>query len=132
MFLSYTDKQGNPFQVELKDSLTAGRSPKADIEVDDDRVSRMHFAIHMEEGHPVLHDLQSRNGTKVNGEKADVTPLKPGDEIRVGSTRLFIEGKESAGPTTALNDLQGEMKSGKGYGTILREIVSHTDPKKNK
>jgi len=51
-------------------------------------ISRLHFALKLEEGELYIKDLDSKNGTKVNG--ADIkgrgwVPLKPGDVVEVAS-----------------------------------------------
>ena len=98
--------------------------------MDDEKASRMHFAIHLEEDVYVLHDLQSRNGTFLNGKQVEAQALKPGDQVKAGSVQFLIQGENSTGSNTAINLVQEQMEDGKGYGTILREIVSDTKPKK--
>ncbi len=45
-----------------------------------------------------MRDLDSRNGTFVNGRRVlGERPLRPGDELRVGATRLVYRGDEPAG-----------------------------------
>ena len=112
--------------------LTIGRSPDADITILDERASRMHCGIRLWDGEYFAKDLQSKNGTYLNGEKIEMARIKPGDRIRVGATVLAVEdettGADVPGTETSLNTLQQEMDEGKGYNTILREIVSEVKP----
>ena len=78
----------------------------------------------------MIRDLQSKNGTYVNDERVESATLKPGDRIRIGSS-VFVfetEGQPMPGPRTALLEMQNAFDGGKGYSTILREIVDATAP----
>jgi pSer/pThr/pTyr-binding forkhead associated (FHA) protein len=69
----------------------------ADIDLDDDKVSRKHAEIGLYgPGAFVLRDLASTNGTRLNGKRiSEKASLKHWDEIRVGDTLLrfsVVEG----------------------------------------
>lgn len=67
--------------------LTIGRSDRNDIVVRDPKASRRHAEITVENGQIVVRDLESLNGTKVNGELiAGEYPLREGDVVAVGDT----------------------------------------------
>jgi hypothetical protein len=70
--------------------LRLGRNPKADHAFPDDKLmSSLHFAVdHGEKGCRIL-DLQSSNGTFLNGARVQEAILVNGDEIRAGNT-LFV------------------------------------------
>jgi pSer/pThr/pTyr-binding forkhead associated (FHA) protein len=76
----------------------------------------------------VLKDLGAQNGTLLNGAEAKVAVLRPNDQIKVGSITIFFEEKAPAGNTTAMREIEQEMEVGKGYRTILRQIVSDSNP----
>ncbi len=70
------------------DLVTIGRHPESDIFLDDITVSRRHAEIHRtEHGHDVF-DAGSLNGTYVNRELAERSPLADGDELQVGKFKL--------------------------------------------
>jgi hypothetical protein len=73
----------------VRDSYTLGRHKNNDIVVTDPRVSSFHARIDKTASGCSLSDLGSRNGTWVNGKKADQADLVSGDEIRLGSARLL-------------------------------------------
>lgn len=73
-----------------KDSVTCGRHPSSDIFLDDVTVSRKHVEIKREDGNFSLHDLGSLNGTFVNRQRVDSSPLSNGDEIQIGKFRLVF------------------------------------------
>jgi Domain of unknown function (DUF4123)/FHA domain len=71
--------------------LRIGRNPKADYSFPDDKLmSSLHFAIdYSEKGCRIL-DLQSSNGTFLNGARVKEATLANGDEIRAGNTVFVI------------------------------------------
>ncbi|HTE74449.1 MAG TPA: FHA domain-containing protein [Actinomycetes bacterium] len=70
------------------ETTTAGRHPSSDIFLDDVTVSRRHAEfVRAGEGFAVR-DVGSLNGTYVNRERIDETPLAGGDEVQVGKYRL--------------------------------------------
>jgi pSer/pThr/pTyr-binding forkhead associated (FHA) protein len=72
------------------DTTTAGRHPSSDIFLDDVTVSRRHAEfVRADEGFAVR-DVGSLNGTYVNRERIDATPLVGGDEVQVGKYRLVF------------------------------------------
>ena len=68
--------------------ITIGRNPDNDIRVDDSKASRFHCRILCnEDGTYMLEDLNSKNGTFVNGMRVNRrTAIRYGDKIRVGNT----------------------------------------------
>jgi two-component system, cell cycle response regulator len=64
--------------------LTIGRSPRADLHLAEEGVSRKHARICWVNGAYVLEDLGSHNGTLVSGAPASAVQLRQGDLIRIG------------------------------------------------
>lgn len=129
MRLRYSKPDGTPAEFQLGDQpITIGRSADADIVLLDERVSRIHCGLRLWDGDFYIKDLKSRNGTWVNNEKVDVAKLKGGDVIRVGSTSFNFEQEPAVGTDTAIQEIEGKMDLGKGYTTILREIVDDSSP----
>jgi pSer/pThr/pTyr-binding forkhead associated (FHA) protein len=124
MRLRYNKKDGTQMEFELGERpITIGRSPEADVVILDERSSRIHCGIRFWDGDFYIKDLKSKNGTFVNKEKVDVAKLQPSDRIQVGSVTMQFEQEALAGPDTVLHEMEEEMSLGKGYSTILREIV---------
>ncbi|MCS4484346.1 FHA domain-containing protein [Gleimia sp. 6138-11-ORH1] len=71
-----------------EDQIVAGRSPQADIFLDDVTVSRKHCEFKVHENGFLVRDLGSLNGTYVNRERSEVTVLQAGDEVQIGKYRL--------------------------------------------
>ena len=72
-------------------SLTLGRSSSCDLVIEDPEASRRHAEILTQDGRTVLRDLNSTNGTIVNGRViTSPTELNVGDIITVGSVHIEV------------------------------------------
>jgi pSer/pThr/pTyr-binding forkhead associated (FHA) protein len=77
------------------DVTTAGRHPDSDIFLDDVTVSRRHAEFRREpmSGGFTVNDVGSLNGTYLNRERIETSPLTSGDEVQIGKFRLvFLTG----------------------------------------
>jgi pSer/pThr/pTyr-binding forkhead associated (FHA) protein len=70
---------------------TIGRAPRADFIVDAALVSRVHCRLTAGATELEVIDLESTNGTYVNGERTERATLKSGDRLGVGRVELVIE-----------------------------------------
>jgi len=73
----------------LPTPVTVGREEGNSVQLNDERVSRFHLKIQEDDDKVVLTDLESTNGTKVNGESIKVRVLRYGDVIAMGRTVLL-------------------------------------------
>lgn len=72
--------------------IRLGRSRRrADMVIDNPTVSGVHAEIRQEGGVTVIEDLDSSNGTFVNGVRIRKSRINPGDEIRLGNARLTFK-----------------------------------------
>jgi hypothetical protein len=84
--------------------LTIGRGTNADLRIDDPGVSRRHveFRVQPGTGPPSVSvvDLGSTNGTTVNGQRIQHSPLENGSIVQIGSTRIIVHvgGSQPRGP----------------------------------
>ena len=93
MWLLRTDEQAEtPFSFRiLPGSIkTIGRSPGAEFTVEAAMVSRLHCRITAGPAGLDVVDLESTNGTFVNGERVTHASLKEGDRLGVGRVELVI------------------------------------------
>ena len=67
-----------------------GRNSDADVRLDDSWVSRVHCEISEISGTLLVRDLDSRNGTLVNGQYVKEAHLLPGDRLTVGLTSFEV------------------------------------------
>jgi pSer/pThr/pTyr-binding forkhead associated (FHA) protein len=70
---------------------TVGRAPRADFIVEAALVSRLHCRLTAGATELEVVDLESTNGTYVNGERTERARLKTGDRLGVGRVDLFVE-----------------------------------------
>jgi diguanylate cyclase (GGDEF)-like protein len=76
--------------------MTIGRSPEADIVIDDDRASRIHCILYWNHKTFELEDPGSTNGTYVNTHKIKRLQVQPGVPIQIGQSLAKIEFKDEA------------------------------------
>ncbi len=82
--------------------MTVGRGAENDLVVEDAEASAIHAALEPLAGAWSVRDLSSRNGTFVNGERILAErPLRRGDEIRVGRSRLIYRPESSTAAVDA-------------------------------
>ena len=89
----------NPGEViELSpEGVILGRNPECTIILEHGAVSRMHARIVYEGGVYVIEDLDSRNGTQVNGELQSRTKLSHADQIKICAYKFAFEETETSG-----------------------------------
>jgi len=84
--------KGRIFSFAQHDSFLIGRNPEAHLCLPDDRYfSRNHCLLEMNPPHSFLRDLNSTNGTFVNGQRVKTANLNNGDRIQCGETILVVE-----------------------------------------
>jgi two-component system, cell cycle response regulator len=79
---------GEMYRLEEGDTFL-GRGQTATIKLMDDGISRKHARVVQHGGEVAIEDLQSSNGTIVNGAPVSMQLLKDGDKIRLGSTTIL-------------------------------------------
>jgi predicted component of type VI protein secretion system len=77
--------------------ILVGRHTHCDVRVESARVSRHHCCMVLEEGHLIVRDLDSTNGTWVNGARVSLARMAPGDELALGQVRYRFESGPSPG-----------------------------------
>jgi two-component system cell cycle response regulator len=100
-----------------REEVTLGRALEADVRVNDTEVSRRHARIsveHKDDGtvEYVLTDLDSRNGTFINGRRMRREALENGDKIAIGGTMLRFD---------LLDEIDRE------YQRQIHRLISHDD-----
>ncbi|MEW4528728.1 MAG: FHA domain-containing protein [Maioricimonas sp. JB045] len=74
----------------LPTPITIGREEDNDIRLNDERVSRFHAKVQAHSGQVILTDLESTNGTRVNGHPVKMRVLQAGDQILIGRCLLVF------------------------------------------
>lgn len=86
------------------DEVTVGRGASNSIQVVDGHASKFHAVIRRVGGRLKLIDLESKNGTRVNGEFRNQRWLEDGDVVSIGALTMAYDGVDEAGrplPTSA-------------------------------
>ena len=81
---------GRPYDV-TKRRVVIGRSKECDVQLSDANVSRRHAELRQEGATYWIVDLDSTNGTEVNGRRLKRAKLENGDRITVGATDIVFE-----------------------------------------
>ena len=125
MQLNYTDLDGNMASIEVgTEPIIIGRdAATAKVVIKDGKVSRSHCSVWLQAGACWIKDLESSNGTWVNGARVAQVKLQAGDEVSVGPILFTCVAGKQPGMQTIFLETEQEMSAGKGYGTILRKIV---------
>lgn len=90
IFVAYRDPDGRERVYPLRDPLMVGRSEKCHVMIDMEGISRRHCLLSLVESKVVIEDLDSTNGTYLNGTRIREAVVRPGDKIMVGSCSLYI------------------------------------------
>ncbi len=85
--------RGKVFRA-LSPPITVGREEGNTIQLNDERISRCHLKIQDDNSRLVMTDLDSTNGTKVNGNESHLRILRHGDLIMLGRSVLLVGTQE--------------------------------------
>lgn len=85
--------RGRTFE-DLPTPITIGREDGNTIQLNDDRVSRFHVKIQEDRDKVVLVDLESTNGTQVNGESVQMRILRYGDMMTIGRSVILYGSRD--------------------------------------
>jgi hypothetical protein len=74
-----------------QEALLIGRHPDCDLVMADATVSRRHARLIFRDGGWIIQDLESTNGTRLNGKYVGRCRLRPGDQLALGDQLLRID-----------------------------------------
>ena len=93
---------GGKREVRITSPVTIGRSPSATFTIDDKTLSREHTLISGQAGRYTVKDLESKNGTYLNGKLLkQPEALKHGDRVKVGPATFLIVWDPEDAPAVA-------------------------------
>jgi len=93
-------EQGKVLSIEPGNMLRFGRKSSAEVSIPEDRaMSGLHFAILMDKSRCRIRDLNSTNGTFVNGIRANLVELFDRDAIKAGNSEFEIRFEGSINST---------------------------------
>ena len=74
--------------------VTIGREEGNLLRLNDERVSRFHAKVQVDNGDVILTDLDSTNGTRINGHAVQIRRILPGDRLGIGRSILVFGSNE--------------------------------------
>jgi pSer/pThr/pTyr-binding forkhead associated (FHA) protein len=89
---------GKSYELKV-DKTTIGRLEDNNFQIQEPSVSSHHCEVLLRGKEVVVRDLNSTNGTYVNGEKVSEGPLKPGQILRLGQIEMRLETGEALPPS---------------------------------
>ena len=132
---------GRTYELKVE-KTTVGRVEDNTFHIAEPSVSSHHAEIILRGNDVIVKDLNSTNGTFINGEKITEAPLKPGQTLRLGTVEMRLEGEGGAGapapggkstsasaPAAAKKD-GGETRRIQRGGVKLNELETGTGPAK--
>jgi two-component system, NtrC family, sensor kinase len=105
--------QGSRFELS-EPTIRLGRDPSSTIPLHDTEVSRHHAELRWIDGEYAISDLNSSNGTFINGQRIRQQQLASGDQLQVGSTLMLYTGPAEE----TQEDLAEIVSIGSPTGTI--------------
>ena len=102
---------------DLSTPVTIGREDDNTVRLNDERVSRFHAKIQEDGGQIILTDLESTNGTRINGHPIQMRVLQIGDQIAIGRCLLVYGSPE---------EITAKVEALLNNGKAAAETASHT------
>ena len=106
------DRPIKTFSIEEGGRVTIGRSSEADVVIDNTAISRVHAALELQNSIYFISDLESTNGTMVNGKRiTEMVPISKKDIVNIGKFRLVpaaVGGSAKTSSSVASMDIDDE------------------------
>lgn len=102
-------------EIALNGAVSIGRSSKAEIQLDDEKISGRHCRFLLKRDRLELTDLDSKNGTYLNGIRIEQSEMFIGDEVRIGDTVIAIEEKHMSPDSVEALTFPGAFKERLNY-----------------
>jgi predicted component of type VI protein secretion system len=103
---------------DLPTPVTIGREDDNTVRLNDERVSRFHAKIQEDGGRIILTDLDSTNGTRINGHPIQMRVLQIGDQIAIGRCLLVFGSPE---------EINAKVEALLNNGKAASDTASHTE-----
>jgi pSer/pThr/pTyr-binding forkhead associated (FHA) protein len=111
---------------ELATPVTMGREEGNTIRLNDERISRFHAKVQFDQGDLILTDLDSTNGTRVNGRLIQIHRLRFGDYVMVGRSVLLYGSMEEIQSRQTSAPAPGVSQAG-GNKTVRMSVAGNLD-----
>src|SRR5437762_1223306 len=112
---------------DLPTPVTLGREEGNMLRLNDERVSRFHAKVQFDNSEVILTDLESTNGTRVNGNVIQIRRLRPGDRVGLGrSLLLFGSEQEIRERMDQLSSLSTATPGSAAFASVPATIHAQT------
>src|SRR5438477_3334749 len=101
----------------LPTPVTIGREEGNVLRLNDERVSRYHAKVQVDDSDYILTDLESTNGTRVNGAVVQIRRLRFGDRVGVGRSVLLFGSNDQIAARMASLTAAGAQQPLTGLST---------------
>ena len=78
----------------IETPVTIGREEDNTVQLNDERVSRLHAKLQEDQGQVIFTDLNSTNGSRVNGHPVQLRVMRAGDHLQLGRCTLLFGSEE--------------------------------------
>jgi len=109
----------------LSTPVTIGREEGNSIQLNDERISRYHLKLQSDNDKIVATDLESTNGTKVNGEDIQVRIIRDGDMISLGRSLLLVGSHSDIDRRIAARHPEAENGHAQQIRERMQKIAAH-------
>jgi predicted component of type VI protein secretion system len=125
---------------DLPTPVTIGREEDNHVRLNDERVSRFHAKVQEDEGKIILTDLESTNGTRVNGHAIKMRVLQIGDQVQIGrclllygspqqiEARIREGGRRWVGDQTVTPESGAGIEDDSGSGSVDADLFEDPFP----
>lgn len=119
-------RDGTPRSARLGLSpLSLGTSPDCDLVLEDSSVSRQHARLTLTERGLIVRDLESKNGTYVNGVRVIEAHVRPNDTLALANVRITVRPASS----TRSMPLAAQARFGQAHGgsVVMRSLFAQLE-----
>jgi pSer/pThr/pTyr-binding forkhead associated (FHA) protein len=106
---------------EMATPVTIGREEGNCLRLNDERVSRYHAKVQQDGDDIILTDLESTNGTRVNGNIVQIRRLRYGDRVCLGRSLLLFGSNDEIAQRMQSLASQLKAEAGNGPGPVLTD-----------
>jgi pSer/pThr/pTyr-binding forkhead associated (FHA) protein len=108
---------------DLATPVTIGREEGNLLRLNDERVSRFHAKVQVDNDDVILTDLESTNGTRVNGRVVQIRRLRAGDRVCVGRSLLLFGSNDEIAARLATMANQTKLVAGRSEDSPLGPVL---------
>ncbi len=105
-----TNDKVTEFSLPVNESIIIGRSSRANCQINDDLMSSSHCRLHLKFDRLEINDMDSKNGTYLNGIRVERSEVFMGDEIKLGGSKITLFEEKMENDSIELLTFPGPFK----------------------